>query len=615
VNDDFAMRRCGDGNFNPVLGACVCPIGRNGTACEVDALPACRSTTGGGGPASCAVPRPQHCDCLAQCAASGAFAAHLHRYCFTRADGVALSDVPPVSVGATFWEWSDDPAGEAAWRPPTKQVPRRTALAVRFRDDLKHVPFELCDGRCSERGACVMPAGRAPRRAARGSCRCDAHYSGARCDRHESPYCWNDCSGRGECIDGFCRCRPPFYGPACALGAADAAQAPGGFRIHVYDLPPVVTRRWRSASDDDPIFNTYHSFMRALLASPALLSARPEDAALLLAPAFATNMEGLVQYYAHMQRYIEGRHPELWRRRGGRDHVWWGSGDGAGCDFNHAGQLARLRQSIFVAHYFKFNTTSTSCGDATKDVAVPPHVPAVHSADFLRRGEAAAAARPTLFFFAGNVPESGEPGFDARDDKRLADEAYSEGVRQLVWKHVRRAPGFKVVARSPTYMADWGESKFCLAPQGVGWGVRLLWAVGGGCVPVLASSEVSPWFDDVLPYERFAVVGVPKLALRDLPDRLRALASSADFGRTRAALLRARPLLLWPPHGFAFNLTMRQLCVRAARIGRGDDGEGQADARESTCDALLPEEAARRLEALGRRGGGRRAKRRGRGAF
>ena len=34
----------------------------------------------------------------------------------------------------------------SAWRPPTKQVPRRTALAVRFRDDLKHVPFELCDG-------------------------------------------------------------------------------------------------------------------------------------------------------------------------------------------------------------------------------------------------------------------------------------------------------------------------------------------------------------------------------------------------------------------------------------------------------------------------------------
>ena len=39
----------------------------------------------------------------------------------------------------------------------------------------------------------------------------------------------------------------------------------------------------------------------------------------------------------------------------------------------------------------------------------------------------------------GNVPESGERGCDARDDKRLADEAYSEGVRQLVWKHVRRA--------------------------------------------------------------------------------------------------------------------------------------------------------------------------------
>ena len=57
-----------------------------------------------------------------------------------------------------------------------------------------------------------------------------------------------------------------------------------------------------------------------------------------------------MQYYAHIQTFIEARHGSLWRRRGGRDHVWWGSGDGAGCDFNHAGQLARMRQSTFLAH-------------------------------------------------------------------------------------------------------------------------------------------------------------------------------------------------------------------------------------------------------------------------
>ena len=300
-----------------------------------------------------------------------------------------------------------------------------------------------------------------------------------------------------------------------------------------------------------------------------------------------------MQYYAHVQRYIEGRHAELWRRRGGRDHVWWGSGDGAGCDFNHAGQLANLRQSIFVAHYFKFNTTSTSCGDATKDVAVPPHVPAVHSSDFLRRGEAAAAARPTLFFFAGNVPESGEPGFDARDDKRLADEAYSEGVRQLVWKHVRRAPGFKVVARSPTYMADWGESKFCLAPQGVGWGVRLLWAVGGGCVPVLASSEVSPWFDDV-PYERFAV-GVPKLALRDLPDH-RARWRARPTSRARAPR-SARGRCCCGRRTASPSTSRCASSARAARIGRSEDGEGQA----------TPVRARARRCQRRRRGGSRRS--------
>ena len=53
----------------------------------------------------------------------------------------------------------------------------------------------------------------------------------------------------------------------------------------------------------------------------------------------------------------------------------------------------------------------------------------------------------------------------ATADSTLEKEAYSEGVRQLVWKYLRDTPAFKVVQRSPSYVRDWAESQFCLAPQ------------------------------------------------------------------------------------------------------------------------------------------------------
>lgn len=56
------------------------------------------------------------------------------------------------------------------------------------------------------------------------------------------------------------------------------------------------------------------------------------------------------------------------------------TGDGAGCDLN---RLRSTRHSIAIAHYFKFNTSSTACGNVFKDVAVPPHVPKVHRTSYL----------------------------------------------------------------------------------------------------------------------------------------------------------------------------------------------------------------------------------------
>ena len=118
----------GAGNYNPVLGACVCAIGFNGTRCERRALPACRARPDSTA-VSCPVGRPQHCDCYAQCLANGAFEGHMYRFCFrTGGTGEALSAVPAADQAASFFERRGE-----QWQP----VARAAALRHEFQAELE----------------------------------------------------------------------------------------------------------------------------------------------------------------------------------------------------------------------------------------------------------------------------------------------------------------------------------------------------------------------------------------------------------------------------------------------------------------------------------------------
>ena len=569
----------GVGSWNPVYERCVCPIGRSGRSCEVAALQACRlrnnSTV-----VSCQVRRPLHCECISQCVASGAFEAHLYPICFTRELSRNLSDLPSHRLAATasavqFFRWREK-----------RRVEVQAALQHEFQPRLRHVPHRNCPQRCSERGACLASDDVRP------FCQCDSHRLGRACERSSSPTCYNDCSGRGTCVDGFCRCRPPHFGPGCAYTSTmTGAAATGGrghpssgLRIHVYDFDHIVLSRVSYGSDPDPIFNTYHTFTAMLLADPSRLTPSPEDADLLLVPAYGTNMERLMEYYEHAQRSVARLFPRAWRRHRGRDHVWFTTGDGGGCDLN---RLPATRNGIILAHYLKLNKTTQAaggsgssqvCGGLGKDIALPPHVPPVAAEAFLASGLTPMSQRRLAFFFAGNVPD--KHLVDSAADDALAAEAYSEGVRQLVWKHHRLRSGFRVVERSPTYAADWARARFCLAPLGVGWGVRLLWAIEGGCVPVLASSEVSPYFDDAIDYSAFALHGVDKKALPRLHEVLASVPTRRQE-QLQASVLAHRRLFLWHG-GLAYNVTLSELCWRARYRRPG-----------VRCDELLPAEARR----------------------
>jgi len=230
--------------------------------------------------------------------------------------------------------------------------------------------------------------------------------------------------------------------------------------------------------------------------------------------------------------------------------------------------ITAVNRGIILAHYFKgrLRGKRLSAAEETRaGHAEPRHIcqapylgvgvteaarqtfashgqPTWHSEEEERR-------QPLLLFFAGNID---------------APPPYSEGVRQALAAAHANSPGFKIVRQSATYITDFQSAAFCAAPLGEGWGIRLIWAVAYGCIPLLFRSSVRHFWDDVLPYETFSLTVDPK----DIPQLPRILGgvSAARRRALRDGLARYHRYFLWePPYGLAYNLTLAQLCARAAK--------------------------------------------------
>jgi len=347
-------------------------------------------------------------------------------------------------------------------------------------------------------------------------------------------------------------------------------------RIYVYDLPPIVTARRSWASDWDPqqLFWTAQRFVSALLADEVTVTDDPNSAHLLVVPYAGTNMEGLPDFYKHLQKYIEMEHPLIWKKRNGKDHVWLCSADHGG---NIMQGIPKIRDGIILAHYFKGLTTSQSrhvvqapylvgATEVAKEIFSSWGSTAASFAEACRKEE---AARTNTLFFAGNL--------------LLADKVgtYSEGIRQALWHNHHDRSGFKIVHKSTTYKLDYRTSQFCAAPLGEGWGIRLTWALAHACIPVVFASQVQRfwsglqtrskkalWSDELLyampelHYDQFAVV-VDKADIPRLHTILAAI-GPAQRNRLRAGMHAYHRYFLWDlPYGLAYNLTLLELCTRA----------------------------------------------------
>jgi hypothetical protein len=133
--------------------------------------------------------------------------------------------------------------------------------------------------------------------------------------------------------------------------------------------------------------------------------------------------------------------------------------------------------------------------------------------------------------------------------------------------------------------------RFCLAPYGWGWGIRLTQTLLLGCVPVIIQPHVFQPFEDVLDYDAFSVrlprCGVAKAAARPCA----ALWSSSSTGWSKVQLAaKPRPARLFCAAGAGRPSVASPTCSTPSRTSAG----WRCTARWSSSTGAIPSLLAER---------------------
>jgi hypothetical protein len=476
-------------------------------------------------------------------------------------------------------------------------------------------PLSQCPKGCHGRGACIGG----------GRCACYEGYSGTEC---ESPtpsttVCMANCSGRGECHKGWCKCRWPFWGTDCARGPGGGVACAQRPCVYVYDLPPrmnVLALKteydWRMQYP-----NRKFDYRTPLVLHEALLTSKHRttnaaDADLFFVPVWDFHGSwGNPEVYYRAHRYISTALP-YWNASGGADHLWAIGRDAAACDTPWGSLLEELRTSIILSNWGGVTGLSgriqERCFAPGVDVVVPGTLTdRVVGLSPFWLGEAALEAqlssRTTQLFFSGAL--CWKTSVIAHTDAQLkskCDRSYSEpgflsrysfGLRYEIFRRHHNAKGFRLLAsdyppslkqhqaadgQSLTLDEEIKRAKFCLCPSGTGWGMRVYHVLVLGCVPVLPQHDgehppVAQAFEpDILDWERFAVV-----VRRDQIAHLPQLLERVDLRAKQAALRQVWHRLVWRgalrgrrrdqlPSPDAFDLTIAAIAqrVKQGRVGQ-----------------------------------------------
>ena len=446
---------------------------------------------------------------------------------------------------------------------------------------------------------------------------------------HEGLICPAGCSDVGACDgEGFCRCPAGRWGLDCALGldargqpavlaarASDAGAAEAGAwpRVYVHDVPPLLRlgeAAYEAGFDYD--------LSSRMLAHPAR-APTPESADFywIIGPSATGNLVDKLHYarssfpdWNASFAAGEARHiAMLFSERGPGDSFEYdelladASATAYGADLNPASEsrawLILTHNGIAdtrLAWPWRRNAVDLSspkvrrcvnCFQAGKDIVLPfqPRTTDVPSCDAIRGiatvtsdGAEAPGQRHTLFFYAGRI----QPSLEHAKFLTYYEGSGTPNVRTALLAHTGEA-GFKIVNtfnKSVTRVSshDWMRaSHFCWVPPGQRYGDarRHIVSVFTGCIPVITIPDNHNTLEELLPWERFAVL-VPPEQLPRLPQLLRSI--SPQRREEMRAALRCVWRRLWyssvygPCFGEsastdAFDGLLRVLAARVAPSG------------------------------------------------
>ena len=461
--------------------------------------------------------------------------------------------------------------------------------------------IERCMNRCSGAGRCVL-----------GTCVCDEpHVGGIDCSQPLAPPPHGHAHGG---LGSSASAPPRAVASSAHTPPSMSAVRP---RIYVYDLParlvswlalptlgasastctkPLSSFACWWAGGIDPAYAADVAVLRRVLRSPHRTT-DPREADFFLVPLllslgfrslrFGQYMPsgGAAQLINRTVTHIQRAHP-WWNASGGADHLLTITGD-LGSTWLRA-RLPVLERAIFLQHwgyscvgglvtppYGCVRNLGFRSHHSGQDIVIPP----------LQRPAQLLPASPWMQHAASDAPTGGSSSSSASSSAAAAlpfggvlergrrfeyllyfvgkvhrgpneDHSYSHGVRQRLFAlhanrtdfYLRDRPGATALE-----LATVRASKFCLAPHGVGFGMRQFNAIAAGCVPLII--DVTPdddrefggtleqAYEEVVPWSRF-VLRVNRSQLPDLPRVLREVPAARHEAMQRAAAC-AWPRLFW----------------------------------------------------------------------
>ncbi|PSC74977.1 exostosin-like glycosyltransferase [Micractinium conductrix] len=432
--------------------------------------------------------------------------------------------------------------------------------------DGTNAPVSACPGNCNHNGYCTRGKGQTE---GRGQCRCHRGWTGAECETKENR-CYLKCNGKGECTDQFCKCEPPYFSIGCSRSTVYPTNytrpSPVDFKIYMYELNTQYAydnSYWFGWQGHDPIYVGYTKFMEQFLLS-SVRTEDPSEANLFYIPSFtysySTNVGTAEEHIHLLLDHIKHTYP-YWNRTGGRDHFLFVPADRGACHIGGVGKEL-IFDPIKIVHFgmhtlpghkgpFPHHGHPTyGCYNPLRDVVNVPNWPEASSVlgdtgqytvdELLKQ-------KKSLFFFAGGV---------------RPDTEYSGNTRQILDKLLKEW-------KDPEF--DWNEgfvgdytgrlraSKFCLAPYGFGYGMRLPQALISGCVPVIIQDHVFVPYQDILSYEDFSI----RLSNDDLPHIREILkgVSEEQYRQLLDNVLKVAAAFSWDAErgGRAFDFTIASL--------------------------------------------------------